>query len=346
MREKKFIISIDTEGDNLWDWSTGKPITTNNAKYLPRFQNLCEKYGFKPTYLTNYEMANDPFFIETFSKAREENRCEIGMHLHAFFSPPDEYCLTERSDCAGKQAYLIEFPPEVMEAKISFMTDLIAKRFGIRPISHRAGRWAMNDVYFRLLDRYGFLVDCSVTPGVNWKSHIGFSSESGGSDYTKSRTKPYCVPGTELLELPMTIVKDHRYYHPERFGLRSFVGSIRRAIMGDDILWMRPNGWNLENMLWIADYVSRSNAQYLMFMIHSSELAPHCNPRFTSEEQIEKLYSDIQTVFSYVSNKYRGETVGDFAKSILRKKVLKNRKKRESHGKTMDGCDQAEKESI
>jgi hypothetical protein len=65
---KNFLVSIDTEGDNLWKWCLGKPITTENAKYLPRFQELCEKYGFKPTYLTNYEMAKDPFFASYFKK--------------------------------------------------------------------------------------------------------------------------------------------------------------------------------------------------------------------------------------------------------------------------------------
>ena len=53
---KKFIITVDTEGDNLWGYKEGDTITTNNALYIPRFQELCENYGFKPVYLTNYEM--------------------------------------------------------------------------------------------------------------------------------------------------------------------------------------------------------------------------------------------------------------------------------------------------
>ena len=57
-----FLITIDTEGDDLW--SHPRNITTKNARYLPRFQKLCESYGFKPTYLVNYEMANSTFFKE------------------------------------------------------------------------------------------------------------------------------------------------------------------------------------------------------------------------------------------------------------------------------------------
>ena len=55
-----FLITIDTEGDNLW--SRPRTMTTRNAEYLPRFQELCETYGLKPTYLTNWEMTNSPAF--------------------------------------------------------------------------------------------------------------------------------------------------------------------------------------------------------------------------------------------------------------------------------------------
>ena len=41
MSTKKFIITIDTEGDNQWD--PHADCTTENARYLPRFQELAEK---------------------------------------------------------------------------------------------------------------------------------------------------------------------------------------------------------------------------------------------------------------------------------------------------------------
>lgn len=52
---KYFIITVDTEGDNLWNWKEGKEITTQNAKAIPKFQELCERFKFKPVYLINYE---------------------------------------------------------------------------------------------------------------------------------------------------------------------------------------------------------------------------------------------------------------------------------------------------
>ena len=88
MHNPAFLITIDTEGDNLWQKHDS--ITTENARYLPRFQQLCEKYGFKPVYLTNYEMAIDPFYIEFARDVIARGTAEVGMHLHAWNSPPTE----------------------------------------------------------------------------------------------------------------------------------------------------------------------------------------------------------------------------------------------------------------
>ena len=155
---KKFIITIDTEGDNLWEWKHGDEITTENVKYLPRFQSLCNDFGFKPVWLTNYEVMRDLRYLEFIVKVEQEKIGELGMHLHAWSTPP-EY---ELDIVQNGAPYLIEYPIEVMEEKIAVMTDAI-KKIGITPISHRAGRWAMNEKYFNLLAKYGYLIDCSVT---------------------------------------------------------------------------------------------------------------------------------------------------------------------------------------
>src|SRR5258706_9573199 len=62
MSDTPFVITIDTEGDDLW--ARPREITTRNAQYLPRFQALCERFRFKPVYLTNYEMAMSDAFVE------------------------------------------------------------------------------------------------------------------------------------------------------------------------------------------------------------------------------------------------------------------------------------------
>ena len=60
------------------------PVTTENAKYLYRFQNLCEKYDLIPTYLLNYEMVNDKDMISLGKQGLRNKSLEIGMHMHSW----------------------------------------------------------------------------------------------------------------------------------------------------------------------------------------------------------------------------------------------------------------------
>src|SRR5438132_4090454 len=137
MSETPFIITIDTEGDDLW--SKPREITTRNAEYLPRFQSLCERFRFKPVYLTNYEMAMSDVFVEFARDVLARGAGEIGMHLHAWNSPP---LVPLTSDDLRFHPYLIEYPEPVMKATIKTLTRLLNDRFEQTMTSHRAGRWA------------------------------------------------------------------------------------------------------------------------------------------------------------------------------------------------------------
>lgn len=305
-RKKSFLISIDTEGDNQWNWKPGSAIRTENAKYLPRFQELCEKYGFIPTYLTNYEMANDAFFVEYVGPKQVCGKCEVGMHLHAWNCPPD-YALQVRSDCKpGDAPYLIEYPPDIMEEKISVMTDLLRCQFGVRPVVHRAGRWAMNDTYFTLLARYGYKIDCSFTPGINWKNAFGQSPGSHGADYSRVPFHSF-YNRQGMLEVPMTVRENHFLQNNPGEGFRKWIRNHWRAFKGMGKIWLRPNGSNLQEMLWLVDLIENSkHDDYLMFMIHSSELMPGGKGN-SSKEFVEKLYTDMDKLFQRIAGSFEAK---------------------------------------
>lgn len=154
-----FLITIDVEGDNLW--ARNPRMTCENARFLPRFQALCERFGQRPTYLTSYEMATSPAYVDFARDVLARKTGEVGMHLHAWNSPPIEP-LT--ADDNAHHPYLIDYPDAVMRDKIAFITGLLEDTFGVKMISHRAGRWAMDGRYARLLVEFGYRVDCSVTP--------------------------------------------------------------------------------------------------------------------------------------------------------------------------------------
>ena len=75
-----FIVTIDAEGDDLW--SRPAVVTTENAKHLPRFQALCDEFGFRPSYLVTYEMAMDANFREFGRSVLRSGRGKVSLHLH------------------------------------------------------------------------------------------------------------------------------------------------------------------------------------------------------------------------------------------------------------------------
>lgn len=280
MREKYFIITIDTEGDNLWEWKEGSAIRTENTNYLPRFQKLCNTYHFIPTWFCNYEMINDERFVSFVKNHMSRGECEIGMHLHAWNTPP-KYELLKAEN--GGLPYLIEYPVEVMRDKIITMTNLIELKLGKRPVTHRAGRWAMNEDYFKLLNEQGYLADASVTPYVNWLTSPGRTPGFPGPDYSKEKVEISIRNG--VMEVPVSIIWSEEKNRP---------------------LWLRPNRINLEEMLYLINQFKDSDCDYLMFMIHSSELMPGGSPTFKNEGGIEKLYTHLEVIFEEISKYYVG----------------------------------------
>ena len=295
--KKYFIITVDTESDNQWDCCHAA--TTENAKFIPRFQALCEKFGFKPVYLTDYSMAQNPFLVEFLKKSNNNNLCEIGMHLHAWDTPP-----THSLDfCSTARPYLIEYPNDVIEEKIKTIHNLLCDSFETQIVSHRAGRWAINSFYIEILEKLNYIVDCSVTPGINWKSAKG--GVKGGCDYRKWNVTPtFLTKNNQILEIPVSVCN-------QRFCTNFRLKEIAKLFLGRKI-WLRPALFSNDIMMRAIHYFE-NRTDYVEFMLHSSELMPGGSPYFTTQSSIENLYTRLNTFFLDLKGKgYEGVTLHEY----------------------------------
>ena len=82
----QLMLTVDTEADNQWNVTA--PLTTANLERIPRFQQLCDEFGFPPTYLCTYEVTTSDAFRTTLALFRSGGRAEIGAHLHPWSTPP------------------------------------------------------------------------------------------------------------------------------------------------------------------------------------------------------------------------------------------------------------------
>ncbi|MBD2809902.1 polysaccharide deacetylase family protein [Xenorhabdus sp. Vera] len=307
-----FIITIDTEGDDLWQNSDH--ISTKNTHYLPRFQELCERFGFKPVWLTNYEMAMDDSYIEFAKDVITRNTGEIGMHLHAWNSPP---IVPITDDDMRYKPYLVEYPKEQIKAKIDFMTNLLEEKLQTKMLSHRAGRWAFNEYYAQLLAESGYQVDCSVTPKVNWNVTKGNPNGNGGTDYSRFPEHAYFMDlqdiskagDSPLLQVPMSI----QYKHSAVMNfIKQNYDRLRGKQRSPSVNWLRPRGGNLEQMKTVVQQTLANGSDYVEFMLHSSEFMPGGSPTFQNEERIEQLYRDLEGLFEFLKPLVQGMTLAEY----------------------------------
>ncbi|MBP3819026.1 MAG: hypothetical protein J6H31_12080 [Butyrivibrio sp.] len=309
--EKDFLITIDTEGDYIWNrktWSKNSiknRITVRNGAYLEKFQRLCEKYGFKPTYLVDYEMTTSEPFVEMARDRLERGMLEIGMHMHGWTTPP-YFELKRGTKSGGNHPYIGEYPKNIIDEKVHLITDKIIEVFGIRPQSHRSGRWYLDNKYISILRKYGYTSDCSVTPGVDWTNNVGLTDGSHGNDYSK-----YPVFAYEMDIL--------RLNKKGKSGVMEVPVTTARKDDGR-LVQLRPYRHNIEDLLWLLEKTKDNNCDYIEFMIHSSELMRAGSPNFLTDRDIDVLYDDMEKLFAEISIDYKGETISGYVNRKRRKK--------------------------
>jgi hypothetical protein len=314
-----FLITVDTEGDNLW--KRPRSITTRNTEFLPRFQRLCEKYRMKPTWLANWEMAVWPPFQDLGRSVIAAGTGEVGMHLHAWNSPP---IVELTGDDHRHHPYLVEYPRSVIREKIKVMTDVLENVFGTKMLSHRAGRWSFNEIYAQALIEHGYRVDCSVTPHVSWQGCKGNPEGNGGTDFSHFPEQAYLVdpqnirsPGNStLLEVPLSVrpvSRGRTVTEATRLAnaISPLAGRIARRLFPPTARLM-PNGRNRDAMIELIDEAFFEGRDYVEFMLHSSELMPGGSPTFATRARIDRLYRDIELLFAHACSRFQGRTLSEY----------------------------------
>jgi len=248
---------------------------------------------------------------------------EIGMHLHAWNSPP---LIPLTSDDFHYQPYLMEYPDKVIREKVKYMTALLEDRFDRPMVSHRAGRIGMDSRYAAILMDHSYRVDCSVTPGIDWRWARGAPGGIGGTNYAAFPRRPYFLNPVDiaqpaesgLLEVPVTIQPTglaHRAPWVNRVPL------LRRIVnrLSPEWSWMCPGENGQRGMLRAARGARRNGASHVEFMLHSSELMPGGSPGFRTVRDIELLYARLEAVFSELATWCRGMTLQEFHTLAMQK---------------------------
>ncbi|OHA17465.1 MAG: hypothetical protein A3H57_00005 [Candidatus Taylorbacteria bacterium RIFCSPLOWO2_02_FULL_43_11] len=294
-----FIITVDIEADN--QWKENPPSTIQNVYELPKFQALCLRYGFKPVYLVTYEVLNDEKAVSMLKSWQDNGSAEIGAHLHPWTTPP-----TANADKFKR--FPSELGSDELKEKIVNLTSKIKESFGLWPASYRAGRWGFDMRQAQILAELSYKVDCSITPQIDWKGK-GNNPGSSGPDWRFEDLRPRTIEAgnKKILEVPMTIINTGvlaKFTLLNRLLLKYprniFCRAIKKLFLKP--LWLRVfpetvrGDWNS-----IIRSAKKRKLPVIEFMIHSSELSAGQSPYAKTEESVERLYKNLELLFSAVN---------------------------------------------
>ncbi len=287
----KLLVTIDTEPDD--EWACKPTLTTENVRELPRLQEIFDRHGVRPTYFVSYAVARDLEATEILAAIRSEGKCEIGSHLHPWNTPP---YFKISGEARQSHAYLYRYPEEVQRGKFETLHGQLAKAFGFEPRSHRAGRYGLDGYGVRLLKEFGYSVDSSVPPMINW-CH-GQAADEAGPDFRRAPLGSYelsdddpSTPGHGgVIEVPVSVgytramprcmVNWLKVQRPENLAVRALgkLCGIRKR-------WFRPFPHvPLEEARLAGQWLLNRGTGFLNMMFHSSELIPNTQYSKTEAE--------------------------------------------------------------
>jgi peptidoglycan/xylan/chitin deacetylase (PgdA/CDA1 family) len=314
----RILLGVDTEADDQWSASARETLTVRNVHELPRLQELCDRFGVRPTYLVTYEMATDESSRGVLAELASSKRCEIATHHHPWSTPP----------LVDGHVYPSNLAPRQFREQLEVLTDAVTAVTGEPPRSYRAGRNGFTGWQVPILEKLGYRVDSSVDPFFNEK-------RKGGPSFAGAPLVPYFVspddprqPGSSrLLEIPVTSALDRRWPRSlERaYADVSQAYHFRRALRLLGIarpIWLRPSYSRPEDMTRLARRIL-DDAAYdgapANVIFHSSELLAGGSPYNQTREDVERFYRDLESLLAFLTGEgATGATFSEFREQFVR----------------------------
>jgi hypothetical protein len=280
---KAFCITIDTEPDCDIHWRRSQPLTFESIlEGIPNIlRPIWDKYDIKPVYFVSPEVLANEQCCEVL-KNEIKLGVEIGTHLHSeYVEPQIKYNKAEGTTSNDFPCFA--YNDEIEYEKIKSLTDLIKQKLNIQPISYRAARYGADLATIKSLEKLGYKVDSSITPGIDWRY-------AGGPNHSAAPKQPYFINRNDLylagdmkiLEVPITISK-------KRFCLLPNKWLFYR--------WLRPSHTTTFEMKMIVnEYLRGFENPVLNMMFHSMEImvgkSPYVRTRFGQKlflRRVEKI---------------------------------------------------------
>lgn len=292
----RYIITIDTEEEFNWDRPFNRDQhSLNHISSIEKFQKLSNDNGVNPIYLVDYPIVNNDAAVELIGHYVSRNLANVGIQLHSWVNPPFD------EEVSNFNSYASNLLPELERAKLTNLYNFIEKRFGIKPMIYRAGRYGAGKNTFSILNDLGVKIDTSV------RARFSYASQDG-PDYSKFPVNPYWIKKGHLMELPVTTVfagllgnMSGNIYH------NIFESKIARSLLARTKLIERialtPEGVPVDKAIIGIDQALKEDIKILNFSFHSPSLSPGNTPYVRTQDDLDRFYDWWDAVFAHLLNR-------------------------------------------
>ncbi|MCL4182495.1 MAG: hypothetical protein KJ011_03515, partial [Burkholderiaceae bacterium] len=295
------LTTIDTEEE--WDWDAplpASPPSVANTLQLESFQDLCDRYGMKTTYFTNFAVMQNPESRRVIERLASRDGCEIGMHIHPWHTPP----ITAFDESEAEASFLHNHPAEAIRSKPDTVHSAL-RESGITATSFRGGRYSTDRVIQKFLHEHGFVADCSVVPYTTWP-------DDGAPDFRARDIFPVRRPPLRdgqraLWEIPLSlgfsrapfrlwsrcfdIVEHTALARLRLIGLAERLGLVRR-------IWLNFELDDRSDWAPFLLLLQRMGVPCVTLTVHSSSLVAGPGPYTRTPADEQRIRGRIESVFA------------------------------------------------
>ena len=310
MEEQKpdvlFVLSVDTEEE--WDWSgefPQKDFSVSNVSQIPRLQAFFEHLGIRPTYFTDYAVAENPDAVEILKNIVNNNTGEIGAHLHPWCNPPYHGITGER------ESHVVNLPISQVEEKLDALITLLNNNFGVMPNAFRTGRWGINGEVLNLLEKKGFQIDSSMYP--LFKNEYFNCEQTEQIPYWPDYENPM-TKGSQrnLMEIPVTVGFNRNNISTALKIYNAISYPLLRHLHLTAIFWhthllrklyLSPEVTSAKDMQPLIDFTLDNNYPVIHMYFHSSSLIDGVTGFMKHKNAFDVICNNIEQVVEYAHSK-------------------------------------------
>lgn len=301
------IVMIDTEEEFSWSTISRENTSTKSIKSQIHAHEIFDQFDVIPTYFVDYPVANSTEASSFLKEMRDNNKCEIGAHLHPWVNPPHEEEVSVFNSFHGN------LPFELEQKKIKELTKIIEHAFDIKPTMFKAGRYGIGPNTIDILKQEGYLIDSSYVPYTSFQ-------HSSGPSFLGVPDQPFWIDEeNKFLEVPLS---KNFYGILSRFGLGPAFQSVYDnpvynrwhipgilSRLGLTRCVLSPEGMTLNELQKLMDSMIARGKKVFCLTYHSPSLAPGNTPYVKTKEDLELFLATIRKVLEYFRKNIKGKFI-------------------------------------